>query len=169
MIKLIRRHIQSISLLIIAIALMIGAFIISQQTHRGDRLSAVTVTPHTEVGSLSEIPDCSDIEAIDDAITCHLVAAQASEGLVLAEVEAITQHETDASRRMEFLEAQFAWEGSREADCEFLRGAAIDAAEGRAQELICLTEHNLARYDQLVGYRCAWYQPEACDEGYTNP
>ena len=169
MIKLIRRHIQSISLLMIAILLMISAFIISQQTRRGDGQPVLTVTPRVEVGSLSEIPDCTDIESREDALMCYSDAAQASEALVLADVDLITQLETDASRRMEFLETQFAWEDSREADCAFERGAVTDAAEGKVQELMCLTEHNLARYNQLEGYRCEWYQPGECEEETAIP
>lgn len=169
MIQLIRRHIQSISLLMIAILLMVTAFIISQQTRRGDGQQALTVTPHVEVGSLSEVPDCTGIEARQDALACYSDAAQVSEALVLSEVEMLTLLETDASRRMEFLETQFTWEDSRDADCEFVRGAAIDAADGKVQELMCLTEHNLARFEQLEGYRCEWYQPGECEEETDTP
>lgn len=169
MLRIIRRHKQSVFLLMIAVILMIAAFFISQQTHSGDGRPRLTVTPPNDVGELREVPDCTDEDTVDDELACRLEAEQVSEALVMSLVDELMSLMTDTARRIEFMETQIAWEEARDADCAFVRGAAIDAVEGKLQELICLTEHNLARLAQLEGYRCEWYDPEGCEDGGAIP
>lgn len=164
MMRLIHRHKQSFFLLLIAVILLIGAFLISQQTHSGDRRPRLTVTPDTAVDGLSEVPDCSDEDSLEVKLACYVEAEQVSEALVLSLVDELMSLETDMARRIEFMETQIAWEESRDADCAFVRGAANDADEGKLQELICRTERNLARLKQLERYRCEWYDTGVCED-----
>jgi uncharacterized protein YecT (DUF1311 family) len=160
--KLIRRHIQSISLVAIAGLLLAGAFFISQQIRSGEGRRRSTVTPHANDSSTKEIPTCKDISEQDEQIACYVTAVQASNERVASVVDELLAMQPDSERRLALLETQFAWEESRDADCAFLRGSIADPGERELQELKCLLERNLSRLEQLERYRCEWDDQADC-------
>jgi uncharacterized protein YecT (DUF1311 family) len=160
--KLIRRHIQSISLAAIAGLLLAGAFFISQQTRSGEERRRPTITPDANSSTPEEIPTCTDISGQDEQIACYVEAVRASNDRVMFVVDELLAKEPDSARRLAFLDTQFAWEESRDADCAFLRDLIADANERELQEWICLLEHNLLRLEQLERFRCEWYDPADC-------
>jgi uncharacterized protein YecT (DUF1311 family) len=162
--KLIRRHIQSISLVAIAGLLMAGAFFISQQTRSGEERRRSTITPHADGSTTKEIPTCTEVSGQDEQIACYVEAVQASDAQVTSVVDELLAMQPDSARRLALLDTQFAWEESRDADCAFLRGSIADAGERELQELICLLEHNLLRLEQLERYRCEWYDLADCED-----
>ena len=161
--KKIRRHKQSISLLAIAGIMLIIAFFISQQTRSGDEKPRQTVTSLTNNGTLSDLPDCAERLSSGEGLACYVEAAQVSEALVLSSMDELLALEQDMDRRIELMEAQIAWEDSRDADCSFVRGAVTDDDNGVLQEMICRKNHNLSRLEQLEQFRCEWYDPAGCE------
>jgi uncharacterized protein YecT (DUF1311 family) len=162
--KLIRRHIQSISLVAIAGLLLAGAFFISLQTRSGEERRRSTISPHANGSTTEEIPTCIDLSVHDEQIDCYLEAVRASDGRVASVVDELLALEPNSARRLAFLDTQFAWEESRDADCAFLRGSVADADERELQELICILEHNLSRLEQLERFRCEWYDLADCGD-----
>ena len=165
--KLIRRHIQSISLVAIAGLLLAGAFFISQQTRSGDGGRRSTITPHANDSTTEEIPSCTDVSGQDEKIACYVEAVRASNERVTSVVDELLAMQPDSARRLSLLDTQFAWEESRDADCAFLRGSIADADERELQEMMCLVERNLSRLEQLERYRCEWYDLADCSGGDT--
>jgi uncharacterized protein YecT (DUF1311 family) len=160
--KLIRRHIQSISLVAIAGLLLAGAFFISQQTRSGEERRRSTITPHSNGSTTEEIPTCTEVSGQDEQIACYVEAVRASDDRVMSVVDELLAMDPDSARRLALLDTQFAWEESRDADCAFLRGSIADPGERELQELICLLERNLSRLEQLERYRCEWYDMADC-------
>lgn len=160
--KLIRRHIQSISLVAIAGLLLAGAFFISQQTRPGKERRWSTITPYANGSAPQEIPTCEGISDYDEQMDCYDEAVMASDAQVMSVVDALLAQDPDSARRLAFLDTQFAWEDSRDADCAFVRESIGDADDRELQELICLLEHNLSRLEQLERYRCEWYDLADC-------
>lgn len=162
--KIIRRHIQSITLVVIAGLLLAFAFYISQQTRPGRSRTPLTVTPHPEGSTLDDLPACAGLDDVEQSLVCHAEAVQVSEMLMLAVVDEIMLMEPEPALRVAFMEAQIAWEEWRNAECAFLRGLPSDQ-EGHLGELICLTDMNLTRHAALEAYHQAWYCPEGCTPG----
>jgi uncharacterized protein YecT (DUF1311 family) len=162
MMKLIRRHIQSISLVAIAGLFLAGAFFISQQTRSGDERGQSTITPHTNGSTSKEIPTCTDVSGQDERIACYVTAVQASEEQLASVVDELLAMQPDSEGRLALLDTQFAWEESRDADCAFLWGSIADPGERELQELTCLLERNLSRLEQLARFRCEWNDQADC-------
>jgi uncharacterized protein YecT (DUF1311 family) len=162
MMRLIRRHIQSISLVVIAGLLLSGAFFISQQTRSGEERRRSTGTPHVNGSATEEIPTCTDVSAQDEQIACYVEAVRVSDDRVMFVVDELLAMEPDSARRLAFLDTQFAWEKSRDVDCAFLRDSIADAGERELRELICLLEHNLQRLEQLERFCYEWYDLADC-------
>lgn len=161
--KMIKRHRQSILLLVIAGILLVIAFLISQQTRSGERRPELAVTTHVDQETLGDIPTCTDLASSEEALSCYSEAAQVSEAWVLALVDEIVENEAEPAREVEFIEAQIAWEESRDADCEFVRGVTnAEGGDGLLEKLLCLTEQNLARLDRLAYYQNEWYCNDDC-------
>ncbi|MBW6465693.1 MAG: DUF1311 domain-containing protein [Brevefilum sp.] len=165
--KLIRRHIQSLSLVAIAGLLLAGAFFISLQTRSGEDKRRPTITPHVNGSIPEEIPTCTDVSAQDEQLACYVEAVRASDDRVIFVVDELLAKEPESARRLAFLDTQFAWEVSRDADCAFLRDSIADPGERELQERICLLEHNLLRLEQLERFRCEWYDPADCADEDT--
>jgi uncharacterized protein YecT (DUF1311 family) len=162
LLKLIRRHRQSITLLAIAGILLVIAFYISLQTRSNDRKQGLTVTPHADLNTQGVMPDCSGLTSVEEAIPCYSEAAQISAAMVLSLVDELLDMETDTTRQVAFIESQFAWEEARDAECTFLRASADAIGEGILQELICFTNLNMARLERLEQYQSEWYCTEDC-------
>jgi len=161
----IKRHMQSISLLVIAGILLAIAFIISQQTRSGEREPDLAGTSHVDQETLGDVPTCTGLASSEEKLSCYAEAAQVSEAWVLAFVDEIIESEAEPAREIEFIEAQIAWEDSRDADCEFVRNIAnAEGGDGLLEKLICLTEQNLARLERLAYYQHEWYCTEDCGE-----
>lgn len=142
--------------------LLAGAFFISQQTRSGEERRRSIVTPRANGSTTDEIPTCSEVSGRDEQIACYVNAVLASDARVMSVVDELLATDPNSARRLAFLDTQFAWEDSRDADCAFIRGSIADAAESELQELICLLEHNLLRLEQLERYRCEWYDMADC-------
>ena len=151
--KKIKRHMQSITLVVIAGFLLLIAFYISQQTRSGNQRSRLTVSQNPSDRSLQEMPDCEGLKTTQEKLTCYTEAAQVSHGLVLLLVDEIIQLEPESTRQLDLIESQIAWEDARNAECVFMSGAIDDDEDAALQELICLTEQNLARLERLKQYR----------------
>ena len=162
LLKLIRRHRQSITLLTLAGILLVIAFYISLQTRSNDRKQGLTVTPQADLNTQGGMPDCTGLTSIEEAIPCYSEAAQVSDAMVLSLVDELMEMEPDTARQVAFIESQFAWEEARDAECTFLRGAADDVSDGILEELICFTNLNMARLERLEQYRAEWYCTEDC-------
>ncbi|MFU8826375.1 MAG: lysozyme inhibitor LprI family protein [Brevefilum sp.] len=163
--QLIKRHMQSISLLVIAGILLAIAFIISQQTRSGERRPELAVTSHVDQDTLGDIPTCTGLASSEEELSCYTEAAQVSEAWVLALADEIIENEVERAREVEFIEAQIAWEDSRDADCKFVQEIAnAEGGDGLLEKLICLTEQNLARLERLAYYQHEWYCTEDCGE-----
>lgn len=142
--------------------LLAGAFFISQQTLSGEERRRSITPPHVDGTTLKEIPTCTEVSGQDEQIACYVNAVLASDDRVMSVVDELLSTDPVSARRLAFLDTQFAWEDSRDADCAFIRGSIADAGERELQELICLLEHNLLRLEQLERYRCEWYDLADC-------
>lgn len=158
MLKIIRYHSQSIFLLLIAMVLLAGAFLITRLTRANYENPGLTHTPQVKGNVLSEIPDCSIEDTLAKKIACYSEAERISEALVLSAADELLSIETLTGRRIEFIESQTLWKESRNMECSFARGVKVDTMVGELRELTCLTELNLARLERLEGYLCDWYQ-----------
>lgn len=161
--KMIQRHMQSVTFVVIAGILLMFAFYISQQTRSGNQRSRSRVTPHAADRSLQEMPDCEGLTRTEEKLTCYAEAAQVSDGLVLFLVDELIQMESESSRQLELIETQIAWEDARNAECVFISGATDDDEDAALQELICLTEQNLARLARLEYYLNDLFCLEDCE------
>ncbi|MFA7408113.1 MAG: lysozyme inhibitor LprI family protein [Anaerolineaceae bacterium] len=161
----IRLHMQSISLLSLAGILLVIAFYISLQTQTGEKEPGLTVTPRTEKNSLIDMPNCSEELPIQDAISCHLEAAQVSDALVQSLESSLVQLEPKAVDQLALIENQIAWEESRNTECHLVREMSGSSDEGQLQELICLTELNLTRLARLEQYCNEWHGLKDCGNG----
>lgn len=160
--KIIRRHMQSISLITIAVLLLASAFYISQQIRSEKRSSRITSTPYMDGSTIGDVPTCTDEESVEAEMACYREAVEVSNLLVMSLVDEILALEPDPARRVAFLETQIACEESRDVNCDFVRGSTGDDFSGELQSLICTCDHNLARLEQLERYRCEWYELESC-------
>jgi uncharacterized protein YecT (DUF1311 family) len=158
-----RRHKQSITLLAIAAVLLVIAFYISQQTRSNERESGLTFSPQMDNNTLSSMPDCTGLNSVLEELSCYAEAAQVSEAWVLALADELSLMEPDPARQVAFIETQIAWEGARDAECEYIRGTVDDAENAVLQELRCITDQNLDRLARLERYRDEWYCEEDCD------
>lgn len=159
-----RNQMQNFSFLAIVAVLLGCAFFFSQQTKLGARSSQATVTSIPSGKTIADIPDCQSEEALDDQTNCYLNALEISTQLLDTKVDEILTMETESERRVAFLEVQFAWEASRDADCAFLAEMASDDDESKLRESACLQEQNLARLTQLEEVYCEWYAVSPCVE-----
>lgn len=141
------------------------AFYISLQTQTGEKEPGLTVTPRTEKNSLIDMPNCSEELPIQDAISCHLEAAQVSDALVQSLESSLVQLEPKAVDQLALIENQIAWEESRNTECHLVREMSGSSDEGQLQELICLTELNLTRLARLEQYCNEWHGLKDCGNG----
>jgi uncharacterized protein YecT (DUF1311 family) len=151
-----RRHMQNISFVTIIGMILSCAFFFSQQTKANLRSTdpVRTVTPAPKSVTLDDLPDCPAALSLDERHVCLERAVEVSGFLLEARVDEILDQTPNSEQRMAFMELAFAWEESREADCEFLRGLAEDELNASVQYLACLTDHNLNRLTQLEAFLC---------------
>lgn len=161
--KTIRRHKQSISLLMIAGVLLIVAFIISLQTRPSENRRRLTATPNIDSVQLDDIPACEDMVSLEAEVACNQEAVQIAERLVMSLVDELLALEMEAEQQTAFIEAQITWEDSRDADCAFVRSVSADETIGELNELNCLLEYNLLRLEQLERFCREWYELEGCE------
>jgi|GEM_PF-879705 uncharacterized protein YecT (DUF1311 family) len=159
-----RRHMQNISFLAIIGVLLSCAFFFSQQTksNLADPLPDETVTTAPKVETLEDLPTCPDESSSPEGLACYSEAAEVSQRLVAAKVDEILALEPESSRRMAFMELQFAWEESRDADCTYVRELVDDPDQRLIEEKACLRDHNLDRLSQLENTLCDWYDLSSC-------
>ncbi len=62
------------------------------------------------------------------------------------------------------MQVQLAWEESRDAECDFIKDMSQDKEEAALNELICLQNHNLDRFEQLQIYYNEWYAAPSNEE-----
>jgi uncharacterized protein YecT (DUF1311 family) len=157
-----RNQMQNISFLAIVAVLLGCAFFFSQQTKLGTRTIQATVTSIPSGKTIADIPDCQAENTLDAQINCYLEAVEISQQLLDARVDEILAMEAKSERRVAFLEVEFAWEESRDADCAFLVEMTSDDDEASLNESACLHEHNLDRLAHLEELYCEWYAISPC-------
>lgn len=162
--KLIKRHVSSLFLLLIAFILLGLAFLISLQTGSSDKNIKATVTPHDDDELSIEISACSEDDPLDEQNTCFSMAMEQSEALMRSLVNELLGLEPDTTRRIAFFEAQRAWEEARDVNCLLFNDTNSDPTLSTLQETRCLLDFNLARVEQLSNLRCLWGTQADCDE-----
>jgi uncharacterized protein YecT (DUF1311 family) len=153
---------QNISFLVIISVLLGCAFFFSQQANFDQRAPARTLTPVGDEESVNDIPACTDDMSQDEKEACLIEAVMISESLVDDVVDRILAMETDTDARISFMDIQYDWEESRDADCSYIRDRIEDPKEAAIKELSCLRDQNLARLNQLEGYYCDWFGGSEC-------
>jgi uncharacterized protein YecT (DUF1311 family) len=166
-----RRQLQNISFVTIIGMLLSCAFFFSQQTKANLRETApeITATPLPEPKTLADIPECPEDMSLEERTICLETAVEISQTLLDAAVDRLLAGESRPEKRIALMELVFAWEESRDADCEFARDLAEDEdpAVKEVVYLDCFKDHNLNRLDQLEGLGCAWYPAPSCSEKET--
>jgi len=158
---------QNISFLAIVAVLLGCAFFFSQQTKLEEEGSGAKIIPSKTPQSKADIPDCTDELGGEEAQACLSEAVEISEQLVEDMMDRVLAMETDPERRIDFREIQFAWEDSRDADCNYVRRMHAEDDQGEIDQAACLRDHNLARLEQLQEYLCEWYPDSSCSETVT--
>jgi uncharacterized protein YecT (DUF1311 family) len=163
-----QRNMQNLSFLAIIGVLLSCAFFFSQQADANVQSPLSINSISSEIGntqpeSVEDIPNCAGLEQAEESMACYRDAAALSEQLLDSKVNAVLAKETDSQRRMDFIEIQHAWEESRDKDCAFIQGLSQDELNTALSEAICLTEHNISRFEQLQSYYCEWYNSAQCD------
>jgi len=160
-----RRNMQNLSFLAIIAALLSCAFFFSQQTKANLQapLPQASQTADAEPKSIEDVPDCTGLGTVEESLTCYSRAALIAQQLLDSKTDAILKLETDPQRRMDFIEIQLAWEESRDKDCAYIKALSGSGEQSALNEAICLTDHNLDRYEQLTSYYCEWVDPSACE------
>ena len=159
-----RNQMQNISFLAILAVLLGCAFFFSQQTNLGTRTTQATATSNPSGKTIADIPDCQTENTIDAQLNCFSDAVEVSQQLLDDKVDEILAMESESERRVAFLEVQFAWEASRDADCTFMAEMTPNDDEAAINENACLQEQNLARLGQLEEIYCEWYAISPCQD-----
>ena len=157
-----QRHMQNISFLVIISVLLGCAFFFSQQTNFDQRVPVRTLTPVGEEESVNDIPACTEDMSQDEKEACLVEAVMIAERLVDDLVDRILAMEADTDARISFMDIQYDWEESRDADCSYIRDRIDEPKEAAIKELSCLRDQNLARLNQLKGYSCDWFGDSEC-------
>ncbi|MDY6866972.1 MAG: lysozyme inhibitor LprI family protein [Chloroflexota bacterium] len=160
---------QNLSFLAIIGALLSCAFFFSQQTKSQLQSPLAQETDSIDakrLGSLSieDIPDCTNLDSEEEVSACYTEAASLSQQLLDSKIDAILKMETNSQHRMDFMEVQLAWEDSRDSDCDFVEDMSDREEKATQNKLICLTDRNLDRYEQLQSYYCQWYDASICED-----
>ncbi len=161
---------QNLSFIALIAMLMSCTFFFSQQTKTDPQATqppddAETSAPKVE--TLADVPDCSVEQDEQATLVCLSRAAAVSTRLVDARVDEILSYESDTGRRMDFMDSHLAWEGSRDADCSFVRSFEESDIQKDIAEANCLQEQNLDRLAQLERTLCGYYQADSCQETDT--
>ncbi len=159
-----RRNMQNLSFLAIIASLLSCAFFFSQQTRANlDAASAekdAAEVPQPE--TLADLPDCSAELTLSEKETCLETAVALSQTILENKVDSLLDQESDSERRIAFVEMQFSWEESRQADCEYVQQMAGETSNSQLAYLDCLFQHNLNRLDELDQWFCQWYPDGGC-------
>lgn len=157
-----QRKMQNISFLVIISVLLGCAFFFSQLTNLDQGEPTSTVAPDDEDELAGEIPSCTDESSPSEKVDCYSEAALISENLVNDAVDRILDMETDSDERISFMDIQFDWEESRDADCSYIHDRTDDPQQAEIKESICLRDQNLDRLNQLEAYYCDWFGGGDC-------
>ena len=160
-----QRRMQNLSFFMIVSVLLSCAFFFSQQTNSRNRQPSVTVTLAINDESLAAVPDCEAAMPDDEKPQCFGDSEAISQRLVEAKVADILSQESDPERRNAFMETQFAWETSRDADCNYLKKVSINSDGRSIDNTACIHSQNLARLKALDDLYCDWYDPSGCSGG----
>ncbi len=156
-----QRHMQNISFFVIISVLLGCAFFFSQLTNLDQGESANTVTPDDDE-MVDDMPACTGEMSQSEEEACYSEAVQISEKLVNDAVDRILDMEANSDERISFMDDQFDWEESRDADCSYVYGQTDDTLEAGIRESICLRDQNLERLDQLEAFYCDWFGEGDC-------
>lgn len=160
-----QRHMQTISFIAIMGVLLSLSFLFSQLTNVGKRGMAATNTPVTDEGPIEDLPMCTADMAFAEKLTCYGDAVEISQRMLDAKINDILALEPESNKRIAIVEANIAWENSRDADCSLLLEMETENELTQIDEMVCLRDQNLARIEKLDEYLCQWYQPSACRSG----
>lgn len=160
-----QRKMQNLSFFMIVSVLLSCAFFFSQQSNSRNRKPSATETIAIKDESLEDLPDCEVTMPDEEKLQCFTDAEAISRRLVEAKVADILAKETDSERRIAFMETQFAWEASRDADCNYLQKVSINSDGRSIDNAACIHSQNLARLEELDELYCNWYDPSGCDGG----
>lgn len=163
-----RRHMQNISFAAIIGMLLSCAYFFSQQTRSPQRQPEDLALEQADLKavSLSDLPECDQIEDVNEEETCYANAAALSEQLLIVRIDEVLALIPDTAQRVAFLNLQDSWEENRDADCDFLSALPAEPTQGQMKVSICLEEQNLARYAQLGDLLCE-LDPDSCMDAET--
>jgi len=159
-----QRKMQNLSFFMIVSVLLSCAFFFSQQSNTRKRTPSVTATLLSEDDPIADIPDCESAMPDEELINCYAEAEMISQRMLEAKVADILALESDPGKRMEFMETQFTWESSRDANCNFLHQVSDESSEAPLREAGCIHRQNLTRLAFLEELFCNWYDPSGCGE-----
>jgi uncharacterized protein YecT (DUF1311 family) len=164
-----RRNMQNLSFLAIIGALLSCAFFFSQQSKSNLQYPLPQETETMEFEntmsmSIEIIPDCTNLNSDKEILACYAEVASLSQQLLNLKIDAILEMETESQRRMDFMEVQLAWEESRDKECNFIQNMSQLEEKAELNKLICLSDQNLARCEQLQSYYCEWYDTSPSED-----
>jgi len=158
---------QNISFIIIIGMLLSCAFFFSQQSRGNLQPEATEITPTTTFNGVSlqveDIPDCHEEVTHSQELDCLQESLKMSSALLDAKLDEMLLLEPDASRRFDFMEMHYAWEDSRQADCEYVLEVSGGTSETDLPYLRCMFSHNMQRLDDLNAYFCEWHATSLCE------
>lgn len=157
-----QRKMQNLSFFMIVSVLLSCAFFFSQQSNTRNRKPSVTATSFSDDDGIMDIPDCKVVMTDEEKRKCYQEAAAVSQHLLDVKEAEILALESEPEKRIEFMETQFSWEASRDADCNFLRKISDESREVSLKEAACLHSQNLARLAILEELYCDLYDPAGC-------
>lgn len=160
-----QRHMQTISFIAIVGVLLSCSFLFSQLTNVGRQNIAATNTPVVHGKTIEDLPVCIDEMAFTEKFTCYEEALEISQRMLDAKIDDILALEPESNKRIAIVEANIAWENSRDADCSLMLEMESENELKQIDEMICLRDQNLARIEKLDEYVCQWYQPSTCRSG----
>jgi len=160
-----QRKMQNLSFFMIVSVLLSCAFFFSQQSNSKTQQPSATETIAIKGESLADVPDCEAEMPDEEKIQCFTDAEAISRRLVAEKVADILAQEPDPERRIAFMETQFSWEASRDADCDYLDKVSIKSDGPSTNLAACIHGQNLARLETLDELFCNWYDPSGCAGG----
>lgn len=161
---------QNISFLAILAVLLGCAFFFSQQTNLSS-IAPGDTEPTDETGeTLADIPTCDNTLTDEETLSCLSDAVEISGRLVDNAIDELLAQEPAADQRMDFMDAQLAWEDSRDMDCDFVFNIKDQTGDAAIQRAQCLLDHNLERLARLESYFCDWFSESECEpSALTSP
>lgn len=159
-----QRHMQNISFITILGVLLSCSFIFSQLTNVGTQDGVMTDTPVVGDETIEDLPICTDDMADEAKYACYAKGVEISSKLLEVKKDKLLALEPESDQRMAIMEAQIAWEESRDADCHLILVMREADQQNQIEEMICLRDLNLARIQKLDEYLCEWYGATACSK-----